>query len=186
MLRGGMRASLEIDYNAGKMKAGDTHREPRRLRSRSTAPRARLSSGAVPTVDPDNVVVLHQVHVVGGQGAHAWRFAPTPTRPTTRRSRASFGAEGIGLCRTEHMFFGPERIDAVREMIMAQNAKERAKALAKILPMQRDDFVGILREMQGLPVTIRLLDPPLHEFLPKEERRDPRARAENRDARRSI
>jgi pyruvate,orthophosphate dikinase len=67
------------------------------------------------------------------------------------------------------MFFGPERIDAVREMIMAQNAKERAKALAKILPMQREDFVGILREMQGLPVTIRLLDPPLHEFLPKED-----------------
>ncbi len=67
------------------------------------------------------------------------------------------------------MFFDPERIEAVREMILAENAKQRAAALAKILPMQRDDFVGILREMAGLPVTIRLLDPPLHEFLPKED-----------------
>ncbi len=89
--------------------------------------------------------------------------------PHDAKVAREFGAEGIGLCRTEHMFFGPERIDAVREMIMAQNAKERGKALAKILPMQRDDFIGIFKEMQGLPVTVRLLDPPLHEFLPKEE-----------------
>jgi pyruvate,orthophosphate dikinase len=78
-----------------------------------------------------------------------------------------FGAEGIGLCRTEHMFFEPERIDAVRQMILAENAEQRARALEKILPMQRADFVGILKVMAGLPVTIRLLDPPLHEFLPK-------------------
>src|SRR5207245_529730 len=77
-----------------------------------------------------------------------------------------FGAEGIGLCRTEHMFFDSERISAVREMIMAENPAQRGRALAKILPMQRKDFVGILKEMAGLPVTIRLLDPPLHEFLP--------------------
>src|SRR5579875_258507 len=80
-----------------------------------------------------------------------------------------FGAEGIGLCRTEHMFFEAGRIDAVREMILAENAEARARALAKIVPMQRDDFVGIMRAMSGLPVTIRLLDPPLHEFLPKED-----------------
>ncbi len=77
-----------------------------------------------------------------------------------------FGAEGIGLCRTEHMFFAPERILAVREMILSDNEQGRRDALAKILPMQRSDFEGIFRAMNGLPVTIRLLDPPLHEFLP--------------------
>src|SRR5262249_40382974 len=82
------------------------------------------------------------------------------------KAARDFGAEGIGLCRTEHMFFAPERIEAVREMILAENGEQRERALAKILPMQRQDFVGILREMRGLPVTIRLLDPPLHEFLP--------------------
>ena len=77
-----------------------------------------------------------------------------------------FGAEGIGLCRTEHMFFAPERISAVREMILADDTEGRKKALAKILPFQKTDFIEIFRVMHGLPVTIRLLDPPLHEFLP--------------------
>jgi pyruvate,orthophosphate dikinase len=80
-----------------------------------------------------------------------------------------FGAEGIGLCRTEHMFFAPERILAVREMIFAKSTNERCKALDKLLPFQRADFVGIFREMKSLPVNIRLLDPPLHEFLPHEK-----------------
>lgn len=77
-----------------------------------------------------------------------------------------FGAEGIGLCRTEHMFFAPERIIAVREMILADDTEGRKKALAKLLPMQKSDFIEIFKVMKGLPVTIRLLDPPLHEFLP--------------------
>ncbi len=77
-----------------------------------------------------------------------------------------FGAEGIGLCRTEHMFFDFARIDAMREMILADTEQFRRKALAKLLPMQKEDFIGIFREMKGFPVTIRLLDPPLHEFLP--------------------
>lgn len=80
-----------------------------------------------------------------------------------------FGAEGIGLTRTEHMFFQEDRIKAVREMILAETAEERKTALAKIEPMQKEDFVGIFKVMSGYPVTIRLLDPPLHEFLPKEE-----------------
>jgi pyruvate,orthophosphate dikinase len=80
-----------------------------------------------------------------------------------------FGAEGIGLCRTEHMFFNGERIKAMREMIVAGNVEGRKKALAKLLPMQKEDFIGIFKVMHGLPVTIRLLDPPLHEFLPTEE-----------------
>ena len=80
-----------------------------------------------------------------------------------------FGATGIGLCRTEHMFFEGDRIIAVREMILADNEAGRRKALAKLLPMQRGDFEGLFREMSGHPVTIRLLDPPLHEFVPQEE-----------------
>ena len=80
-----------------------------------------------------------------------------------------FGAEGIGLCRTEHMFFAPERISAVREMILADDTEGRKKALVKLLPMQKSDFIEIFRVMKGLPVTIRLLDPPLHEFLPHTE-----------------
>jgi pyruvate,orthophosphate dikinase len=81
-----------------------------------------------------------------------------------------FGAEGIGLCRTEHMFFGPDRIKAVRQMILSDDLKGREKALAKLLPYQRKDFIGIFRAMNGLPVTIRLLDPPLHEFLPQSDK----------------
>ncbi len=89
--------------------------------------------------------------------------ADTPKDAAVARA---FGAEGIGLCRTEHMFFAEDRIRAVREMILADDLKGRKKALAKLLPMQRKDFIGIFKAMSGLPVTIRLLDPPLHEFLP--------------------
>jgi pyruvate,orthophosphate dikinase len=80
-----------------------------------------------------------------------------------------FGAQGIGLCRTEHMFFAPDRIRHMQAMILAESEKERRKALSKLLPMQRKDFIGLFRVMEGLPVIIRLLDPPLHEFLPKRE-----------------
>jgi pyruvate,orthophosphate dikinase len=86
--------------------------------------------------------------------------------PNDARVARSFGAEGIGLCRTEHMFFDGERIVAVREMILAQNEEGRRAALAKLLPFQRRDFAELFEIMNGLPVTIRLLDPPLHEFLP--------------------
>jgi pyruvate, orthophosphate dikinase len=89
--------------------------------------------------------------------------------PTDARVALKFGSEGIGLCRTEHMFFDEGRISAVREMILADDDKSRRAALAKLLPMQRADFVGLFEIMGGLPVTIRLLDPPLHEFLPKDE-----------------
>jgi pyruvate,orthophosphate dikinase len=89
--------------------------------------------------------------------------------PTDARVAVVFGAQGIGLCRTEHMFFEEHRILAVREMILAETVEGRRAALEKILPMQREDFVGIFREMGDRPVTIRLLDPPLHEFLPNED-----------------
>ncbi len=87
--------------------------------------------------------------------------------PADAHRGRDFGAEGIGLCRTEHMFFEGERIAAVREMILAADEAGRRRALAKLLPMQRSDFEGIFRSMEGFPVTVRLLDPPLHEFLPK-------------------
>ncbi len=90
--------------------------------------------------------------------------------PRDALAAREFGAEGIGLCRTEHMFFDEARLPVVREMILAQNKQERARALAKLLPFQRQDFVDILKAMEGYPVTVRLLDPPLHEFLPQTER----------------
>src|SRR5262249_15203939 len=86
--------------------------------------------------------------------------------PEDARVAREFGAEGIGLCRTEHMFFEDDRIVAMRQMIMASDEAGRRKALAQLLPMQRKDFAGLFEVMKGLPVTIRLLDPPLHEFLP--------------------
>jgi pyruvate, orthophosphate dikinase len=89
--------------------------------------------------------------------------------PRDAKTARLFGAEGIGLCRTEHMFFAEDRIDHMRAMILADNEADRRKSLAALLPMQREDFKGLLESMSGLPVTIRLLDPPLHEFLPKRE-----------------
>jgi pyruvate, orthophosphate dikinase len=93
--------------------------------------------------------------------------ADTPIDAAVARK---FGAEGIGLCRTEHMFFEGDRIKAVREMILANDLESRKKALAKLLPYQRNDFIELFRTMEGFPVTVRLLDPPLHEFLPKEKK----------------
>ena len=90
--------------------------------------------------------------------------------PRDAKVARSYGAEGIGLCRTEHMFFEGDRILAMRQMIIANNEIERRKALAKLLPYQKSDFIGLFKVMDGLPVTIRLLDPPLHEFLPKEKK----------------
>lgn len=89
--------------------------------------------------------------------------------PKDAKLAREYGAEGIGLCRTEHMFFGEERLPYMRQMILAETCEEREKALTKLLPLQREDFLGIFKEMSGLPVTIRLLDPPLHEFLPNRE-----------------
>src|SRR5262245_6813641 len=122
--------------------------------------------GVVPTVQPelsgDFAELMVWADEVRRLGVRA--NAETPTDAATARK---FGAEGIGLCRTEHMFFEGDRIVAVRQMILADDEKARRSALAKIQPMQRQDFVELFDIMAGLPVTIRLLDPPLHEFLPK-------------------
>ncbi|RKN84734.1 pyruvate, phosphate dikinase [Paenibacillus ginsengarvi] len=97
------------------------------------------------------------------------RVAANADNPLDAAKAREFGAEGIGLCRTEHMFLAPDRLPAVREMILAETTAERELALMKLLPMQQGDFEGLFRAMDGLPVTIRLLDPPLHEFLPNAE-----------------
>src|SRR4029077_16800102 len=115
----------------------------------------------VPTVNRDFRELMTWVNEIRQINVRA--NADTPNDAKVARG---FGAEGIGLCRTEHMFFEADRIDAVREMILADSPGGRGGALEKILPMQRVDFKGIFREMKGLPVTIRLLDPPLHEFIP--------------------
>ena len=99
-------------------------------------------------------------------GARRMRVRTNADTPHDARTARDFGAEGIGLCRTEHMFFDPARITAMREMILADDSEGRRTALDKLLPMQRDDFAQLFEIMAGLPVTIRLLDPPLHEFIP--------------------
>jgi pyruvate,orthophosphate dikinase len=102
-------------------------------------------------------------------GVRRLRVRANADQPDQATSSVAFGAQGIGLCRTEHMFFGEGKIGPMREMIVAVDEQERRAALAKLLPLQREDFAGIFRAMKGLPVTIRTLDPPLHEFLPHDE-----------------
>ena len=121
--------------------------------------------GQVPLVQPQLTGSFKQVL---GWADQARRLGVRTNGDTPQDARVAreFGAEGIGLCRTEHMFFGEERLPAVREMIVAKDVAARKKALAKLLPFQKQDFIEIFKTMEGLPVTIRLLDPPLHEFLP--------------------
>lgn len=124
-------------------------------------------SGAISTIEPELSGNFAKIM----KWADKYRTLGVRTNADTpddaQRAR-DFGAQGIGLTRTEHMFFEGDRITAMREMILAENVEDRERALAKLLPYQRDDFVGIFTAMKGLPVTIRLLDPPLHEFLPHE------------------
>jgi pyruvate, orthophosphate dikinase len=128
-----------------------------------------VMAGSVPTMEPK----------LGGDFAQVMKWADkyrtigvrtnADTPEDAQRAR-DFGAEGIGLCRTEHMFFEGDRIKAMRQMILSETREDRIKALEKLLPYQRDDFVGLFKAMKGLPVTIRLIDPPLHEFVPHEDK----------------
>ena len=128
----------------------------------------RLLLGQVPTVEPE-ISDNFQRLMEWADGVRTMRVRTNADTPHDAEQAREFGAEGIGLCRTEHMFVGEERIRAIREMILASMHEQRWSALAKLLPMQRQDFEGIFRAMDGFPVTIRLLDPPLHEFLPHDE-----------------
>ena len=123
--------------------------------------------GAVPLSDPTLPEALQEL-MGWADAVRRLGVRTNADTPADAAKARAFGAEGIGLCRTEHMFFGEDRILAVREMILAESEAARRTALAKILPIQRADFAGIFRAMDGLPVTVRLLDPPLHEFLPHE------------------
>ncbi|MGH7213834.1 MAG: pyruvate, phosphate dikinase, partial [Tepidisphaeraceae bacterium] len=128
-----------------------------------------VMEGQVSTVEPELTGPFRTIM----QWADEYRTLKVRTNADTPHDSdvaRGFGAEGIGLCRTEHMFFDPERIHNMREMILATDTDGRKKALAKLLPYQREDFIGIFKAMKGLPVTIRLLDPPLHEFLPHQEK----------------
>jgi len=125
-----------------------------------------VMKGKVPTVDPELTGDFGQLMEWVDQ-VRRLKVRTNADTPHDAKVARAFGAEGIGLCRTEHMFFEAERIMAVREMILAEDLNGREHALDKIMPMQKGDFIGLFREMKGLPVTIRLLDPPLHEFLPQ-------------------
>jgi pyruvate,orthophosphate dikinase len=125
----------------------------------------RVFLGQVPTVRPVLGPDFHEL-MKWADKFRKMRVRANADTPRDAKVARGFGAEGIGLCRTEHMFFGDQRLAAMREMILAEGVGAREKALDKLLPLQRGDFLGIFREMAGLPVTIRLLDPPLHEFLP--------------------
>ncbi|PAQ00561.1 pyruvate, phosphate dikinase [Mesorhizobium mediterraneum] len=159
--------SLRVDYRAGTLTAmGSTLRKGDIITI--DGGNGQVLKGAVPMLQPE----------LSGDFAAIMEWADSVRRmkvrtnaetPLDARMARSFGAEGIGLCRTEHMFFDGDRIVAMREMILAETEKGRRTALAKLLPMQRSDFLELFEIMAGLPVTIRLLDPPLHEFLPKTE-----------------
>ncbi|HUY68137.1 MAG TPA: putative PEP-binding protein, partial [Alphaproteobacteria bacterium] len=124
--------------------------------------------GAVPTVQPE--LSGDFANLMGwADGFRRLKVRANAETPLDAKTARGFGAQGIGLCRTEHMFFDQSRITAMREMIVAEDEAGRRKALAKLEPMQKKDFVELFTIMEGLPVTIRLLDPPLHEFLPKTE-----------------
>jgi pyruvate,orthophosphate dikinase len=127
-----------------------------------------VMAGAVPTVQPELAGDFGTLMVWADQ-VRRLRVRANAETPLDCRIAREFGAEGVGLCRTEHMFFDAARITAVRQMILADNEGGRREALARLLPEQRADFTAIFTEMAGLPVTIRLLDPPLHEFLPHED-----------------
>jgi pyruvate,orthophosphate dikinase len=159
--------SLIVDYGEKTLTAhGETIQEGEIITIDGTS--GEVMKGEVPTIQPefsdDFAKLMQWVDEIRTMGVRA--NAETPSDARTARE---FGAEGIGLCRTEHMFFDAERIIHVREMIVAGDEKSRRVALDKLLPFQRQDFVELFTIMDGLPVTIRLLDPPLHEFLPTTE-----------------
>ena len=158
-------AAVAVDLDAGELtidgQVFTSRRQDRdrRLRGHGRRGRARRSSSPRSTSASTRCSS-------GPTSCAGWGCAPTPTRPRDAARARELGAEGIGLCRTEHMFMAEDRQPKMRAMIMADDREGRRAALRELLPLQQEDFEGIFEAMQGLPVTIRLLDPPLHEFLP--------------------
>jgi pyruvate,orthophosphate dikinase len=173
---------LVIDYSTKTMTVGDqVFNEGDYLSIDGTA--GAVYPGAIKTADSEIIQVLIEKSLKPAESQTYRNFEKlmkwcdkiarlkvrtNADTPGQTANAIAFGATGIGLCRTEHMFFEGNRIDAMREMILADNTEDRKKALAKLLPYQRDDFIGIFKTLKGLPATIRFLDPPLHEFLPHE------------------
>ena len=159
--------TLQIDYETKTMRIGETLVEEGDTITIDGST-GEVMLGAVPTVRPELVGDFGTL-MVWADRARRLRVRTNAETPSDCRTARQFGAEGIGLCRTEHMFFDAARIAAVRQMILAEDEKGRRAALARLLPEQRADFEEIFRIMAPLPVTIRLLDPPLHEFMPRSE-----------------
>ncbi|HEX2165741.1 MAG TPA: pyruvate, phosphate dikinase [Longimicrobiales bacterium] len=156
---------LVVDHGAACCSCGDvTVREGDWVTVDGTS--GRVLIGQVATVEPELGEDFHLL-MSWADEVRTMKVRANADTPEDAAKAREFGAEGIGLCRTEHMFFDAERVQAVREMILADTSDARTAAINRILPMQRADFEGIFRAMDGLPVTIRLLDPPLHEFLPR-------------------
>jgi pyruvate, orthophosphate dikinase len=176
-------AALQIDYSAKTVTVGGaTYKEGDAFSINGTA--GEVYAGLIDTAASEVVQVLVEKSLDGKESRTFQNFKKlmdwcskvtrlqvrtNADNPEQTANAVAFGATGIGLCRTEHMFFEGNRIDAMREMILADNVEERKKALAKILPYQREDFVGMFTELKGLPATMRFLDPPLHEFLPHDD-----------------
>lgn len=156
--------NLRIDESKGVLYAGDEIIE-KGMQVTIDGGTGEVMKGKLPTIEPklsqDFATLMRWA-----DSARRMAIRANAETPIDAKQARDFGAQGIGLCRTEHMFFDPTRIQNVREMIFADNAPDRQKALAKLLPAQRSDFIQLFQIMQGLPVTIRFLDPPLHEFLP--------------------
>ena len=164
---------VSVDYGARTLSAGG-----RTIRGGETitidGATGEIFVGQVATVEP-TLSGDFEILMKWADESRRLKIRTNAETPLDAETARKFGAEGIGLCRTEHMFFAPERIGAVRQMIMASDEAGRRVALEKLLPFQRQDFLELFRIMAGLPVTIRLLDPPLHEFLPHGDRGDCRA-----------
>ena len=161
-------SEITIDYEAKQFKAGDILIKEGDIITIDGGS-GKVMKGRVPTVQPEISGYFSTIM----KWADQYRKLKVRTNAETEKDSKTardFGAEGIGLCRTEHMFFDEERILSVRQMILSKSIEDRKSALEKILPYQREDFKKIFKVMSGLPVTVRLLDPPLHEFLPKAEK----------------
>src|SRR5271157_3308000 len=160
---------IQVDERAGTMRVkGQVFKEGDWISLDGTS--GRVIKGKLNTLDPSTDDADLQKLLGWAEPFRKIGVRANADIPRDAIQAKAFGAEGIGLCRTEHMFFAPDRIPHMRAMILADNEKDRRAALKKLLPMQRADFIGLFEAMEGLPVTIRLLDPPLHEFLPKREK----------------
>lgn len=159
--------ALKINFTTESCKVGDIEINKGDIISLDGST-GRVMLGEVPMIDPELSAEFKTI-LEWADEIRSLDVRANADNPEDALKAREFGAKGIGLCRTEHMFMAPDRIPIVQEMILAENIEERQLALAKLLPMQQGDFYGILKAMEGFPVTIRLLDPPLHEFLPHQE-----------------